>query len=298
MDNVTVRVPASTANLGSGFDCIGMAFQLYTTIKMKKASNTSIQLKGDNLEGIAVDKSNLIYKVASLLFQKAGLEPPELDIEIKSEIPLTRGLGSSASAIIGGLVAANALAGTPFEREEIYKIATELEGHPDNVGASLFGGIVIAAWDEYKVSYVRIQPPEGMKAIVAIPDFELSTKQARDVLPASYSSKDAIRAISHSALLAASLVSGDTSVLYKAMSDVIHQPYRMSLIPGMEELLSNSNHYGALGIALSGAGPTIIAFTEDDNEQLKEYMYNILLQNDVTSTIRTLSPDTEGVCIL
>jgi homoserine kinase len=274
-----------------------MAFQLYTTIKLTKANRTSIDLIGENLEGIAADKSNLVYKVAALLFQRAGMEVPELEIEIQSDIPLTRGLGSSASAIIGSLVASNSLAGTPFDREEIYKIATELEGHPDNVGASLFGGIVIAAWDSDKVSYIRVQPPR-LKAVVAIPNFELSTKEAREVLPTSYSSKDAVKAISHSALLAASLVSGDVSVLSKAMEDVIHQPYRMHLIPGMKELLSNSKHFGALGIALSGAGPTIIGFTENDEERLKNYMVDVFLKNEVPVTIRTLLPDHDGVCIL
>jgi homoserine kinase len=293
--DVIVRVPGSTANLGSGFDCIGMALQLYTTIKMKKASHTVIHMKGPNLQGVPVDKSNLIYKVANLLFEKANLPSPDLEIEIESEIPLTRGLGSSAAAIIGGMVAANVIAGEPFNNEELYQFATELEGHPDNVGASLFGGIVIALWDKAQVSYIRVLPPEGLTTVMAIPDFELSTKLARDILPTSYSREDTVHAISHSSLLAAALVSGNTSVLYTAMNDRIHQPYRMSLIPGMEELLTNSKDYGALGVALSGAGPAVIALTDKDDKKLKNYMQRVLLEHGISSSVSTLMPDSEGI---
>jgi homoserine kinase len=295
--DVIVRVPASTANLGPGFDTIGMALGLYTTVKMRRASHTAIHTVGPNLDGLPLNKENLIYKVANLLFKKAGMSTPELEIEIESEIPLTRGLGSSAAAIVGGLVAANVLAGDPFDQEEIYHFASELEGHPDNVGASLLGGIVIATMDRDQVSYVRVPPPKGLKVIVAIPDFELSTKLARDVLPETYTRKDTVHAISHAALLAGALASGDTSVLYKAMSDRIHQPYRMSLIPGMDELLANGNNYGAIGIALSGAGPTIIALTEDDDDKLPDYLHKVLHEHGVTATIKRLLIDTEGLTI-
>ncbi|MFZ3590007.1 homoserine kinase [Bacillus sp. DJP31] len=293
--DVVVRVPGSTANLGSGFDCIGMALQLYTTIKMKKTSQTVIHTKGPNLKGLPIDKSNLIYKVAKLVFEKANLPIPELEIIIESEIPLTRGLGSSAAAIIGGMVASNVIAGKPFTPEELYQFATELEGHPDNVGASLFGGIVIAICGSTQVSYINVSPPKGLTTVVAIPDYELSTTLSRNLLPDSYSRSDTVHALSHSALLAASLVSGNTSVLYKAMNDRIHQPFRMSLIPGMEELLTNSKHYGAVGIALSGAGPAVIALTEKDDGRLKQYMQSVLNENGITSSILSLNPDIEGI---
>jgi homoserine kinase len=295
--DVVVKVPASTANLGSGFDTIGMALQLYTTIRMRKASSTSIHMRGYNLDGIPTGKDNLIYKVAKMIFEQANLSIPELEIEVESEIPLTRGLGSSAAAIVGGLVAANTLAGQPFDREEIYEIATTIEGHPDNVGASLLGGIIIATWDGTKISYIRVNPPVGLKVVVAIPNFELSTEVARNVLPSTYSREDTIHALSHSALLAGALASGNTSVLYKAMHDRVHQPYRMPLIPGLEKLLASSEDYGALGIALSGAGPTIIALTEQDNVKLTKYMSKVLQEHGVSATIDTLYPDTNGVCI-
>lgn len=295
--DVVVKIPGSTANLGSGFDSIGMAFQLYTTIKMKITSSTVITLKGHHLEGIPVDKENLVYKVASLIFDKAGLPTPELHIEMETDIPLTRGLGSSAAAVVGGMAAANALAGSPFTKEELYTFATELEGHPDNVGASLLGGIVIATWDNRKVSYIRVVPDPRMRAVIAVPDFELSTKLARNVLPSLYSREDVVYAISHSALLAASLVSGNTSVLYHAMNDRIHQPYRMSLIPGLEDILIHAKDYGALGVAISGAGPTIIALTDGNEKRLSKYMADTLLTNNVSSTVQTIYPDTDGIKI-
>ncbi|WP_246945193.1 homoserine kinase [Bacillus pinisoli] len=295
--DVIVRVPCSTANLGSGFDCIGMALQLYTTIKMKKTSNTSILLRGENLEGIPTTKENLIYKIAQLIFKKAKYDCPELEIEIESEIPLTRGLGSSAAAIVGAMAAANVLAGEPFTKDELYLFSSELEGHPDNVGASLLGGIVIATYNEEKVSYIRVSPPPEMKTVVAVPHFELSTKLARDVLPNSYSKEDAVYAIGHSALLASALVSGNTSLLNEAMRDRIHQPFRTSLVPGMNVLLDHAHQYGALGIALSGAGPTIIALTDREDEKLQQYMHDVLLEHGISSTVQTLIPDNQGIQI-
>src|SRR5665647_703742 len=156
---VCVKVPASTANLGPGFDCLGMALDLYAWIEMDYAKETKIILHGEQMLGIPLDKSNLIYKVAQMVFAEAGVDHPELEIAMYSEIPLTRGLGSSASAIIGGMVAANALIGNVLSKDKIFQMATQLEKHPDNVGASLFGGIVVAFWDGLRAEYIRIAPP-------------------------------------------------------------------------------------------------------------------------------------------
>lgn len=294
---VRVKVPASTANLGSGFDTVGMAFQLYMTIKMKKAEQTVVRMNGGLPEGIPAGKDNLIVQVAEMVFAQAGLTVPELEIEVESEIPLTRGLGSSASAIVGGMVAANQLAGEPLAIKEIYRMASRLEGHPDNVGASLFGGIVIAAMDGNDVHYVRVEPPKGLKAVVAIPDFKLSTHKARGVLPSSYEREDVVYTLSRAALLSAALATGDTTVLFEAMKDKIHQPYRMKLVPGMEELLNGADKHGALGIALSGAGPTVIALIQGQEESLKQFMLDTFRQNGVFAQVLTLDPDTQGVVV-
>ncbi|SNX66802.1 homoserine kinase [Bacillus oleivorans] len=295
--DVTVRVPASTANLGSGFDAIGMALNLYTTIKMRRASQTYVALKGNNLEGLPTGKNNMIYQAAIAVFNHAGSPIPELEIEVESEIPLTRGLGSSAAAIVGGMVAANELLEEPLSQNQLFQLAAEIEGHPDNVGASLFGGIIAAAKTDSKISYVQFPPPQGIRAVVAIPDYTLSTAAARDVLPSSYSREDTVHAIGHSALLVAALARGELSVLYEAMSDRIHQPYRATLIPGLEELLTTSKHHGAIGIALSGAGPTIIALTDKDDQPLSLHIDQVLHSHGIKANVLTLSIDTVGVTV-
>lgn len=296
---VTVKVPASTANLGPGFDTLGMAFQLYTTISLEAADETIIRLHGSQLEGIATDKTNLIYKVAADLFEKAGKPVPELIIDIDSDVPLTRGLGSSASAIVGALVAANELAGKPFTTDELFTMATKREGHPDNVGAALFGGIIVALIDGDDVPYVRLPVPEHLGALVVIPDFMLSTEKSRDVLPSMYSRHDVVHTSSHTGVLVAALATGQLGLLKSAMKDVLHQPYRVPLVPGLETIIEDATKYGALGAALSGAGPTIIAFVDRRNStaELEAFMVNALAEQGIACTVMNLIPDTQGVQI-
>ncbi|WCK53627.1 homoserine kinase [Aneurinibacillus sp. Ricciae_BoGa-3] len=296
---VEVKVPASTANLGPGFDVIGMAFQLYTTITMELADKTTIRLQGDKLEGLPTDKSNLVYKVAAMVFERAGLPDPDLAIEMQSEVPLTRGLGSSAAAIVGALIAANELAGSPFSREELYLMSSQLEGHPDNVGASLFGGIVVAFIEEEQVPFVRLPVPKHLEALAVIPNFMLSTEKAREVLPSMYGRKDLIYTAGHAGVLIAALAAGNLNLLQAAMQDVVHQPYRMKLVPGLEEILRDAHHYGALGTALSGAGPTIIALIDNrsDNDPLHKFMVQTLAAHQIDSTVLHLIPDEVGVIV-
>ncbi|WP_027085318.1 homoserine kinase [Cohnella panacarvi] len=263
-DRVVVKVPASTANLGPGFDSLGMALALFAWVSLAPADTTRVTLYGDNLDGVPLDKTNLVYEVAQAVFERAGISIPELDIAIRSDIPLTRGLGSSASAIVGALVAANALIGDPLSQDELFQMATALEKHPDNVGASLFGGIIVAAWDGTRAELVRFDPPAGMAVLAAIPQFELSTKKARNVLPESLPLKDAVFNVTHSSLLTAALASGRLDLLRFAMRDRIHQPYRAALIPGMEKILRDAGDHGALAAVLSGAGPTLLLLTKAD----------------------------------
>ncbi|RKP54258.1 homoserine kinase [Cohnella endophytica] len=294
---VVVKVPASTANLGPGFDSLGMALSLYAWVSIAPASSTRITLVGDNLSGIAQDKSNLIYVVAQSVFEKAGVVLPELDIGIRSDIPLTRGLGSSASAIVGALVAANALIGDVLSKDELFQMATALEKHPDNVGASLFGGIIAAAWDGSRAEYVRIEPPKGMDVLVAIPEFELSTKKARNVLPEQIPMQDAVFNVTHSSLLTAALASGRLDLLAHAMRDRLHQPYRAALIPGMETILREATEHGALGAVLSGAGPTLLLLARSElagNGQLVSFVRKAMADEGIQVTTRWLEPCLHG----
>ena len=297
-DRVVVKVPASTANLGPGFDSLGMALSLYAWVGLAPARRTRVTLHGDHLEGVPQDKTNLVYEVAQSVFARAGVELPELEIEIRSDIPLARGLGSSASAIVGALVAANALIGDPLSEDELFQMATALEKHPDNVGASLFGGVVVSAWDGTRAECVRLDPPPGLAVMAAIPQFELATKKARGVLPETLPLKDAVFNVSHSSLLTAALASGRLDLLRFAMRDRLHQPYRAPLIPGMETILREACDRGALGAVLSGAGPTLLLLAEAgeyaDRVSLEQYVTNTMKDAGVDVVAQWLEPCLHG----
>jgi homoserine kinase len=298
---VTVKVPASTANLGPGFDSLGMALSMYAWIEMSasQTGETVFRLHGDGMDGLPTDKSNLLYKVAQLVFDEAGVSMPELTIEMYSEIPLARGLGSSATAIIAALVAANALIGSPLDDLKLFELATKLEGHPDNVGASLFGGIIVAAWDGETVQHARIEPPARLETLVAIPAFELATEKARHALPSGLAMADAVFNVGCSSLLVAALASGELGLIRHAMKDRLHQPYRAPLIPGMTEILERATDFGALGAALSGAGPTMIAFVDAESEygskaELESFLQETLRKEGIQAETLWLAPCVSG----
>ncbi|MGG3453073.1 homoserine kinase [Paenibacillus rhizolycopersici] len=300
-EGVRVKVPASTANLGPGFDTLGMALNLYSWIEMKPADSTVFRLHGENLEGLPTDKSNLVYQVAQTVFAEAGVTLPELEISMKSDIPLTRGLGSSASAIVGALFAANRLIGEPLSQAKLFDMATALEKHPDNVGASLFGGIITAIWDGTHADVLRIEPPADLEVLVAIPDFQLSTSKAREALPKQISLQDAVYNVSHSSLLTAALTAGRLDLIPVAMRDRLHQPYRASLVPGMAQILEEATAHGALGAALSGAGPTLLCLTDrrkGAEDQLEGFLLEVLGEQGITAQTMRLKPCTLGAVAL
>lgn len=300
-EKVTVKVPASTANLGPGFDTLGMALSLYAWLEIKSAAQTVFHLYGEHLTGLPVDKSNLIYEVAQMVFDEAGVSVPELEISMYSDIPLTRGLGSSASAIVAALAGANALIGSPLSNDKLLDMATALEKHPDNVGASLCGGIITAAWDGQDVDYIRIEPHQDLQALVIVPDFQLSTSKARDVVPKQFGKSDVVHNVSRSSLLVAALASGRLDMIQKAMSDRIHQPYRASLVPGMTQILEQAAEHGALGAALSGAGPTVLALVDRHDtrkSELEQYLMGVMKQEGITASALWLDPDLDGTVIL
>lgn len=299
---VRVKVPASTANLGPGFDTLGMALSLYAQLEMEEAEQTSFKMYGNELNGLPMDKSNLLYQVAQLVFDEAGVSVPEIAVSMASEIPLTRGLGSSASAIVAALAAANALIGSPLDDAKLFDMATGLEKHPDNVGASLFGGIIAAAWDGKHADYVRIEPPARLTTLVVIPEFELATSKARGVLPAGLTMADAVYNISRSSLLTAALGAGRLDLIRAAMTDRLHQPYRAALVPGMEKLLREAPDRGALGIALSGAGPTLLAMVDREEAEnvkhgLSAFMKDTMAEHGIEARTLWLDPCPCGVTV-
>ncbi len=292
---VRVQIPATTANMGPGFDTLGMALKLYNIVEMDTyGQGLQIEVEGDGAEKIPRDSGNIVYIAATRVFRQVDFEPKGLRIRIINNIPLARGLGSSAAAIVGGLIAANILTGSKLNEKEILSIATDIEGHPDNVAPALLGGIIVSVQSEGEVKYSKIEPPSKLKCVVAIPDFTLPTKLAREVLPSSVSIIDAVYNISRTALLVTALIKQDFNLLASSMDDRLHQPYRANLIPGMKKVFAAAKLAGARGIVLSGAGPTLIAFCDENAAHIAGVMKETFLQSGVITKVMELEPNPVG----
>jgi homoserine kinase len=262
-----VRVPASSANLGPGFDALGLALDLHLTCTFGRSERLSIISSGIDAGGIPTDESNLIWQTALTVGKDVGRCLPPISLHIENEIPLGKGLGSSAAALTAGVVIAHQLLDLQWSRHRILDEAAKIEGHPDNVAACVLGSIVASAIDSQGITHaVRVELPAKFGLAVIVPDFPLPTAEARKVLPESYSRADVVFNVQRSALLIASLFTGSTDSFSAALEDRIHQPYRARLIPGFSEML-NIKAPGLLGCALSGAGPSVLVFYERGRQE-------------------------------
>ena len=259
-----IKTPATTANMGAGFDAFGMAFDLFNEITIQESDN--FKIISQDLT-IPTDESNLIYKSIKHFYSYANKPTPTIQITQTDRIPQARGLGSSAACVVGGLVAANALAGNIADSNQLLKLACEIEGHPDNVAPALLGGLVTSVAEAEKVHYVKITPPDGVTFVALIPNFKLETKSSRGVLPAQYSKADVTFNIARASLFIATMASGKWENIPTAIEDKIHQPYRKPLVPGMDEVINKAKACGALGTYLSGAGPTVMAIVLNHRHQ-------------------------------
>jgi homoserine kinase len=259
----TIRVPATTANLGAGFDCIGAALSMYNEFTFTPIDSADLVIAVQGLEAAKVDTgaSNLAYQAFLKLYARIDRTPPVIQLEIHLGVPLARGLGSSATAIVGGLLGANVLAGNPLSQSEVMQLAIEMEGHPDNVVPALIGGCRLAATAASGWSIADIPWHSSIVPVVAIPDFELSTAEARSVLPSEYSRADAIFNTAHLGLMIRGLETGNAEWLTAGLTDKIHQPYRQKLITGYADVESAVIAAGGYGMVISGAGPTLLAIT-------------------------------------
>lgn len=268
MDKVTISVPATTANLGVGFDCLGAALSMANEFQFAVV-DTSTKLKivvsGEEAQKVGTGEGNLAYYSFLKLYQRIAKTPPNIKIAINLGVPLSRGLGSSATAIVGGLMGANSLAGNPLTETEIMHMAISIEGHPDNVVPALLGSCLLSIEDEDKWQISSIPWHQDIVPVVAIPNFELSTNKARSVLPTEYSRSDAIFNISRMGLLIRGLDTNNGEWLKTALADKLHQPYRQQLIPGYLEVRQAAINTGAYGVVISGAGPTLLALTNPQN---------------------------------
>jgi homoserine kinase len=297
MTTAKIRVPATTANLGAGFDCIGAALSLYNEFTLTEidAPALTIAVRGLEATKVNTDDTNLAYQAFRKLYQQIDRIPPVIQLEIKLGVPLARGLGSSATAIVGGLLGANILAGSPLSPAEVMQLAIEMEGHPDNVVPALIGGCQLAATAATGWAIADIPWHSSIAVIVAIPDFELSTAAARSVLPTTYSRADAIFNTAHLGLLIRGLETGNADWLTAALTDRIHQPYRQQLILGYYDIERAVIAAGGYGMVISGAGPTLLALsTADRAPAIAQAMSKAWATRKIEATAQVLEIDVCG----
>ncbi len=261
---ISIKIPATSANLGAGFDALGLAVSLYNYVEMEESDKVEI-ISADGTK-IPTDESNMVYIAARDLFEVCGKKLHGLKIRQTNNIPMTRGLGSSSACIVAGLVGANKLLKSPLGNNDIVDLSAQIEGHPDNTAPALLGGIVTAVFDGRKVHWVKQEVFTKLKLAAVIPDFELSTTKARACLPKQIDFRDAVYNLSRAALFSASLLTGKFENLKTSVDDRLHQPYRMELIPGGKEVFEIAYAHGAYAVYVSGAGPTVMAIADEDNE--------------------------------
>jgi homoserine kinase len=263
-----LKVPASSANLGPGFDALGMALGVYLTCRFRRSESLFIRASGREASCIPTTEENLIWQTAGAVARSLNETLPPIELEIQNNIPIRKGLGSSAAALTAGVVIADHLLGLGWKPLRILDEAAQIEGHPDNVAACVLGSIVASAIDSGGVARaVRLELPERFGVAVVVPDFDLPTAKARAVLPDCYSKQDTVFNVQRAALLVAALAMGSVSAFPTALEDRLHQPYREALVPGMEEILK-LRAPGLLGCTLSGAGPSMLVFYEKGSEQV------------------------------
>jgi homoserine kinase len=256
---VRVRVPATSANLGPGFDALGLALALHNEVVAEAAAEVTVSIEGAGRGRLDGGAKNLVARAVALAHEVAGRPFHGARLRCINRIPLSRGLGSSAAAWVGGLLAANALMGEPLDREAVLTAAARAEGHPDNVAAALLGGLTVSCADGGRVTAVSLPAPSEVEWVVLLPETESSTHDARAVLPDTVSRSDAVFNVQRVSLLLAALATGRTDLLDQAMQDRLHQPYRQRLFPWMEAIAAAGRRAGGLGCVLSGAGPSMLA---------------------------------------
>ena len=294
---IEVQVPATTANLGPGFDTLGMGLNFYNEVQVKEtASDLEIEIEGEGSSKLPTNEDNLIYQSMKQLFSKVDYKPTGLYIKAINNIPLARGLGSSAAAIVGGLLAANELVEDKLSVSELVDLATEIEGHPDNVSPALLGGIVVSNYKNKRVIYEKIDIPK-LKIVVCIPDYELSTVKSREVLPEQVEFDDAVFNVSHMGMLLTGLLKQDYEIIEEGLKDRLHQPYREKLLPGFARIRRKLESK-ALGVVLSGSGPTVIALTLEDEDEIGEKMVNFFAEEDIEAKYLVTTPTNQGAKVI
>lgn len=291
---INVKVPATSANIGPGFDTLGLALNLYNRFSFSEISE-GLEING--CKEYNTNEDNLVYTSMLKVFDKIGYTPKGIKIEIDTDIPASRGLGSSATCILGGVIGANKLANSPLSKDEILEIATEIEGHPDNIAPALFGGLVASVVDNNKIYYNKINITNGIKFVALIPDFTLSTSSAREVLPKTIPYEDGVYNVGRLALLLSAFSNGRFDLLKTSLEDRLHQPYRGKLIFGLDDVIDKCYKLGCLGAYISGAGPTLMAIVQSDDKDFKSEIKEYLNFNNYNWDVKELYLDLQGTTI-
>ena len=293
-----VRVPASTSNLGPGFDCFGLALKLYLTVNATPDATEPCRVTTTGAkenEVLPRNAVNLIYRAMSFAATREGVTLPPVELTVHNEIPLASGLGSSAAAIVAGIKLSALITGTSISDQSILNYATEFEGHPDNVAASIFGGFLASCvGSDGTVLSTKFDWPEQIRVVVVSPHSQLPTHVARAALPRTITRVDAVYNLQRTALFTAAIAQQRYDLIWEAMRDRLHQPHRESLVPGLAEALALRRIPGLLGIALSGAGPSIVALVDDNDDEIGACIASCFKARNVESTIRVLDVDNEG----
>lgn len=291
---IEVRVPATSANIGPGFDCLGVAVNMYNKFFVEEIKEGLIF---EGCEDKFKNEDNLIYVAMKKCFDKIGYKPTGLRIKIESDIPVSRGLGSSAACVVGGIVSANELAGRVLNKKELLDLAVEVEGHPDNVNPAFCGGMTVSISDNKEIIYSKVKVSEGIKFCALIPDFTLSTEKARTVLPKSIDYKDGIFNVGRTALMVSALNNGDFHLIKHACKDKLHQDYRAKLIENFYSIKKQCEKLNSLGVFLSGAGPTIMVMIKEEENYFSKNIKVFLDTLKNKWEVRELKIDNIGTII-
>lgn len=309
---VSVKVPATSANLGPGFDCLGIALPIYNTVTIDETvlPGTGVEInilsQDENFDDLIIDhiprdENSIVYKAVELLYNSIGQTPSELKINIQTTIPVTRGLGSSAAVIVGALIAANHLLGEPADESALLSIATEIEGHPDNVTPAIVGGLVLSSQeDDGSILYRKIQWPEEWALTVCIPDVELATEISRSVLPENVPMQDAVYNTKRMGMLMHAVNTVDAELMKAALNDRLHQPYRAKLVPWMDEINKSIRHDDDIfGCVLSGAGSAVLVISKQSAADRARAKISEVMENlSVKAEIKTLKVENNGATII
>ncbi len=309
---VSVKVPATSANLGPGFDCLGIALPIYNTVTIDETvlPGTGVEInilsQDENFDDLIIDhiptdENSIVYKAVELLYNSIGQTPSELKINIQTQIPVTRGLGSSAAVIVGALIAANHLLGEPADESAILSIATEIEGHPDNVTPAVVGGLVLSSMeDDGSILYRKINWPEEWAITVCIPDVELATEISRSVLPESVPMQDAVFNTKRMGMLIQAIHTKDEELIKAALTDKLHQPYRAKLVPWLDDINQSIRHdEDIFGCVLSGAGSAVLVVSKQNaTDRVRSKINEVMTNLNVKAEVKTLKVENDGATIV